>query len=789
VHLISGSYKCKNEDHSIPGKTADNRNTFKQSAMLGVIRSLAALAEPQGGVTAVAKRFVVMGDFNMLEDNVMNLSEKASLEFDQPIQLQAICCNDKDEAKRRDWILANGEVIFVASTVRAKDGAHLAVVGRTVLGSAPAASIAAPTRDTAVEEVTPQDIRDAKAALSQTREADRVREMEREDRVRQEEMSGAGGVLGDIDETIGPEASEGAFPDASPSAVAFNLTSAEARVQEAIKQLDVVDSGGNEQAATTPAANTADDEQAVAKKTRRGQYGQVPAWDQWGEVGQIDPASPPPPTDAVRPAPLLASPQGQSTASAASASASAAQALPVSRASAETATVAVSIDDDMVLLDADIADPAAAEADANLRAAAALEKELQEDAKAAAAERADRVPAVGSFRYESRDGSGGFVRLVTSARDQELALAAVLAIRRRTMVEFGEGVAGVARWSTQKNITKRVVEQWWQGKPPEEREEVKNRVGGARQAQERTKRAYFRAAAKAHFGDIQWYYFTVAVGEVAGPEFITLQTQSLRPASSRDTAEQSGGGSGSQARGPKTGIRHTVSDAKAAREKTKLAMKHSERMVRKGAGKADARWKDPEVWEKLEEVEDSSWHSTWGPRCRGADVNPCPPAVRAALARMPPHCHARPHPRAIPAQQVFDSPRRGGASRASLVVVGSDRVGAHSELQLRSAVSQLAHRRPGKPEACRQVRGGPRPLLLGTFGYPLERRGLSGRIRAFFLAREFFAGARATKHAQSKANSHSRQSFFETCLDALSPRTPSCARTGPLASTAGPGRS
>jgi len=668
VHLISGTYKGKNEDHSIPGKTADKRNTFKQSAMLGVFRRWAALAEPQGEVTAVAKRFVVMGDFNMLEDNVTNLTAQASrLLGEEPIQ--AICCDDEDGTKRRDWILANGEVIFVESPVRAKDDAHLAVVGRTVLGSAPAASIAAPTRDTAVEEVTAQDISEAKAALSQTREADRVREMEREQRLRQEEMSGAG-ELGDIDETIGPVASEGAFPDASTSDAEDSGGNEQA---EAIKQLDVVDSGGNEQAATTPAANTADDEQAVAKKTRRG-YGQVPAWDQWDEVGQIDPASPPPPTDAVRPAPLLASPQGQSTASAASASASAAQALPISRASPETATVAVSVDDDAVLLDAD--DPAAAEADANLRAAAALEKQLQEDAKAAAAERADRVPAVGSLRYKSGDeGSGGFVRLVTSARHQELALAAVLAIRRRTMEESGEGVAGVARWSTQKNITKRVVEQWWQGKPPEEREEVKNRVGGARQDFERTKRAYFRAAAKAYFGDIQWYYFTVAVGEVAGPEFITLQ----RSASSRDTAKQSGGGSGSQARGPKTGIRHTISDAKAAREKAKLATKHSESMARKAG-------RDPEVRKKRREVEDSSWHSTWGPRCRGADVNPCPPAVRAALARMPPHCHARPHPRAIAAQQVFDSPRRGGASRASLVVVGSDRAGARSELRLRSAV-------------------------------------------------------------------------------------------------------
>ena len=56
--------------------------------------------------------------------------------------------------------------------------------------------------------------------------------------------------------------------------------------------------------------------------------------------------------------------------------------------------------------------------------------------------------------------------------------------------------------------------------------------------------------------------------------------------------------------------------------------------------------------------------------------------------------------------------------------------------------------------------------------------------------------------AQScKANRHSRQSLVEMCLGALSPRTlswcvgalsprtPFCARTWPLASTAGPGRS
>jgi len=507
-----------------------------------------------------------------------------------------------------------------------------------------------------VTAVTAKDIQEAVSELSQTREADRERDVAREHRIREAETSEDSSKQHACDMGAVSGRTEPATASTRDTAVEEVTAVTAQDIREAVPALSQTREADlareMEQAATTPAANTADDEQAVAKKTRRSllliERPRID-WDSWDAECQIDPASPPPPTDADRPAPLLASPQGQSTASAASASASAAQALPVSGASAETATVAVNIDDDTVLIDADIEEPEAE--------AAALE--LEAEAEAAAAERADRVPAVGSFRYESREdespeGSGGFVRIVTSVQDQVLALAAVLAIRRRTMEEQGENVTKVARWSTQKMITKRVTEQWWREKPPAERDEVRNRVGDNHQAEQRTKAAYFRAAAKAHFGDTQWYYFTVAVGKLPGPTFTTLQT--FRDASSRDTAEQSGGGSGSQARGPKTGIQHTVSECKAAREKAKLAMKHLEASVQPGA----ADWNSRRVKARQREVEDSSWHSTWGPRCRGADVNPCPPAVRAARARMPPHCHARPHTRAIAAQQVFDSPRRGG---------------------------------------------------------------------------------------------------------------------------------
>jgi len=572
------------------------------------------------------------------------LSERACRECGQPIQ--AMCSKDEDKTKRKDWILANGAVTFVEGTIRAKDNAHVAVIGETVLGSAPAASIAAPTRDSV--EVTAQDISEAAAVVSKAGEADRVREMVREHSIRQEEMSEAG-ELGDIDEAIGSVASGGVFPDASTSDAEDSGGNEQA---EAIKQLDVVDSGG--QAATTPAANTADDEQAAANKTRRGEHDKVQASTSASDQ-IIDPASLPPPTGAVRPALLLASPQGQSTASAASASASAAQALPVSRAG----TVDVSVDDDVVLQWSDVAwhddeDPAAAEADAKLRA------ELQEEAVAAAAERADGMPAVGSVREEG----GGFVRIVTSEQGHLAAVALVIAIRRIEMAKCGEDVKGVARWPTQKKITRLVKEQWWKGMPTEERQEVWNRVGCDRQDMKRTKESYFRAAVKAHFGDVQWFYFIVAIGDAPGPDFVTRQ---IPRASSRDTAEQSGGGSGSQARGSKTGIRHKLSEAKVARDRAKLASKRLEKeMKQAGYTKRDRRW--PRwLYDMNNEVEDRSWHSTWGPRCRGADVNPCPPAVRAALARMPPHCHARPHPRAIAAQQVFDSPRRGGPHELRLL--------------------------------------------------------------------------------------------------------------------------
>ena len=76
VHLVSGSFKDNNENHEIPGATAEARNKFKHTAMMGVMKQTvdkAALAKPQGQDKACW--WFVARDFYMMEPQVAQLLE------------------------------------------------------------------------------------------------------------------------------------------------------------------------------------------------------------------------------------------------------------------------------------------------------------------------------------------------------------------------------------------------------------------------------------------------------------------------------------------------------------------------------------------------------------------------------------------------------------------------------------------------------------------------------------------------------------------------------------------
>jgi hypothetical protein len=105
-----------------------------------------------------------------------------------------------------------------------------------------------------------------------------------------------------------------------------------------------------------------------------------------------------------------------------------------------------------------------------------------------------------------------------------------------------------------------VRSKWWEQKPQDERDGVVARAAGKRDAIERTRSAYFRAAATTYFGGIDWYYCFVALGDIPA-EMITLINRDRR-----ETARKRG-------LNERTGVVHKVSEPKALREEAKLEAK------------------------------------------------------------------------------------------------------------------------------------------------------------------------------------------------------------------------
>ena len=80
----------------------------------------------------------------------------------------------------------------------------------------------------------------------------------------------------------------------------------------------------------------------------------------------------------------------------------------------------------------------------------------------------------------------------------------MLGIRADVLREngFEPEVVVCTPWRLQKVITDRVRQKWWDQKPKEDQEFATQVTAGRRDAMERTKKAYFRAAVTSYFGGI-----------------------------------------------------------------------------------------------------------------------------------------------------------------------------------------------------------------------------------------------------------------------------------------------
>ena len=159
-----------------------------------------------------------------------------------------------------------------------------------------------------------------------------------------------------------------------------------------------------------------------------------------------------------------------------------------------------------------------------------------------------------------------FVRIVASKEAQEKIVVAVLCTRVTVLAENGHDPANVrcTPWSLQKIITDRVKSKWWDQKPKDERGVVEPRAAGKRDALERTRTAYFRAAATTYFGGIDSYCCFVALGDVPA-EMITLVNRDRRETARKRVLNE------------RTGVVHKVSQPKALREEAKFEAKKRRR--------------------------------------------------------------------------------------------------------------------------------------------------------------------------------------------------------------------
>ena len=102
-------------------------------------------------------------------------------------------------------------------------------------------------------------------------------------------------------------------------------------------------------------------------------------------------------------------------------------------------------------------------------------------------------------------------------------------------------------------------------------------TAGRRDAVDRTRSAYFRAAVTTYFGGVDWYFCFVALGDVPA-EVITVIDRPRRETAGKRVLQE------------RTGVRHTVSDPKATREKAKLEAKRLTALEARYAGRWVPGW-------------------------------------------------------------------------------------------------------------------------------------------------------------------------------------------------------
>ncbi len=74
-------------------------------------------------------------------------------------------------------------------------------------------------------------------------------------------------------------------------------------------------------------------------------------------------------------------------------------------------------------------------------------------------------------------------------------------------------------WSLQKTVTQLVQQQWWNELPKERQDELDRRCRTAGDLK-RTKKSYFKACTRQHFGGTEWFYCVIALGVALPAEII-----------------------------------------------------------------------------------------------------------------------------------------------------------------------------------------------------------------------------------------------------------------------------
>ena len=750
VHIISGSFKSDQEKHMIPGKSPDDRNAFKVSAMRGVVKRLAALAKPKGqrsgalakpqGQRSGGTRFYVAGDLNMLEDSMVAFCGAASIEFQQSIEA---ITHSEEATKRRDWIVSNGPLVFVKSPtmmVVAHDKSHYAIVGqsRDVEQSAACAAEASPSL--AAKQINQlraeslQKAQDDEAAARQTEMAQDGAVVAAEPRVTTPrllvQVTHPGGMQltverdGEPTQVLDqPFVKHGMWLTGPPGACAAAQRddSSDSSIDTPCRRPRLAGRGpGSQDEAPAPAAPKKSPRVADVRgppapppsspfpSDVRGPSRPFP-WPSQYSTPKVPPystskAGPYSTSKAVPPStwPKTTSNAGPPR------PASAPQAAASSRATAEPGPLAAAAGSRAT---AEPGPPAAAAGppaiaepptpppvasavvdladDAELEAAdAEAAAKDQELASEAAASAAARGLEVPCGGARRLDGPG-FVRIVSDPEYQVRALNAVLECRSRIIKERGESEEPLrmAGWETQKLISKAVQTQWWAEKDSDECRQVQDRTVQTEDAMRRTIEGYFRAAVRCFFGDAAWFKFVVAMGMLPPLEFKELVADPNRDAG------VSGSRGTAEPQPRMTGVMHVKSEAKRAREKAKHRVKQLDAME-KAAARGE--WVQG-LREKRQEVEAGSRQSERGVSPR-AVPRPTPhPRPRAAAG----HAHSLPPTPGPRRQQNLDSARRSalaslaGATRQALQRRANS-LSEESGIPYGNVANQ--HKQPGKFE-------------------------------------------------------------------------------------------